>query len=32
LNSRETIRMDAFVRRTPPRHEEDIDDSLFREF
>jgi hypothetical protein len=24
--------MDAFVRRTPPRHEEDIDDSLFREF
>ena len=30
--NRETIRMDAFVKRTPPRHEEDIDDNLFREF
>jgi hypothetical protein len=29
---RETIRMDAFVRRTPPRLEVDIDDNLFREF
>ena len=30
--SRETIRMDAFVSRTPPRLDVDIDDSLFREF
>jgi hypothetical protein len=30
--SRETIRMDAFVNRTPPRLELDIDDTLFREF
>ena len=29
---RETIRMDAFVSRTPPRLDVDIDDSLFREF
>lgn len=31
-NSRETIRMDAFVKRAPPRLELDIDDTLFREF
>jgi len=30
--SRETIRMDAFVSRTPPRLDVEIDDSLFREF
>lgn len=30
--NRETIRMDAFVKRTPPRLEVDIDDNLFREF
>lgn len=30
--NRETIRMDAFVRRSPPRLEVDIDHSLFREF
>jgi Meiotic cell cortex C-terminal pleckstrin homology len=29
---RETIRMDAFVKRTAPRLELDIDDALFREF
>jgi len=28
----ETIRMDAFVRRTPPRVEVDIDDNLFQNF
>jgi hypothetical protein len=33
IGARETIRMDAFVMRTLPRHhEEDIDDNLFREF
>jgi hypothetical protein len=31
MGNRGTIRMDAFVNRTPPRHE-DIDDNLFREF
>lgn len=30
--NRETIRMDAFVKTTQPRHEEFIDDNLFREF
>jgi len=29
---RETIRMDAFVRRSPSRPDADIDDNLFREF